>query len=317
MSVRSRSNRLAQTCPPLLDVDQLRGDPHPVAGLAHAALEHVADAERLGHVRHGDRCLLVDEGRVAGDDVQLGQLREIGDDVLADAVGEILLLGIAAHVVEREHGDRGLVGNGRRRRQLSIAGSRRSSPGSAWRNSDLKRIDPDRLGDVLELGLAEIADRKIEPRFHLAIGVLGQADRAGRGNPFQPRGDIDAVAHQVAVALLDDIAQMDADAELDAALGRQAGVALDHAVLHFDGAAHGVDDAAELDERPVAGALDDAAIVHGDGRIDQVAAQRSQPRQDAILVRAGEAAVADHIGDQDRRDFSRLARKSQFLVGSK
>ena len=47
---------------------------------------------------------------------------------------------------------------------------------------------------------------------------------------------------------------MDADAELDAALGRQAGVALDHAVLHLDGAAHGVDHAAELDEDAVAGA---------------------------------------------------------------
>ena len=154
---------------------------------------------------------------------------------------------------------------------------------------------------------AEIADRKIEPRFHLAIGVFGKTDRAGLGDPFQPRGDIDAVAHKIAVALLDDIAQMDADAELDAALGRQAGVALDHAVLHFDGAAHGVDDAAELDEAAVAGALDHAAVVHGDGRIDQIAAQRPQPRQDAIFVGAGEPAVADHIGDQDRRDFPRLA----------
>ena len=40
------------------------------------------------------------------------------------------------------------------------------------------RIDPDRLGDILEVPRAEIADQKIEPRFHLAIGVLGQADGA-------------------------------------------------------------------------------------------------------------------------------------------
>jgi hypothetical protein len=51
---------------------------------------------------------------------------------------------------------------------------------------------------------------------------------------------------------------MDADAELDTALRGQAGVALDHAVLHFDCAAHGVNDASELDDRAVAGALDDA-----------------------------------------------------------
>ena len=37
--------------------------------------------------------------------------------------------------------------------------------------------------------------------------------------------------------------------------------------------------------------------------IDQIAAQRPQPRQRAILVGAGEPAVADHVGDQDRRDL--------------
>ena len=73
--------------------------------------------------------------------------------------------------------------------------------------------------------------------------------------PFEARGDIDAVAHEVAVGLLDHVAEVNADAEFDAALRRQAGVALDEAVLHFDRAAHGVDHAAELDENAIAGAL--------------------------------------------------------------
>jgi len=42
----------------------------------------------------------------------------------------------------------------------------------------LQRINSDRIGDVLELGLAEIGHREIEPRFHLAIGVFGKTDRA-------------------------------------------------------------------------------------------------------------------------------------------
>jgi two-component sensor histidine kinase len=52
------------------------------------------------------------------------------------------------------------------------------------------------------------------------------------------RGDIDAVAHQVAVALLDNIAEMDADAELDATYigGEAANVAtlrrITNTVLH-------------------------------------------------------------------------------------
>ena len=57
----------------------------------------------------------------------------------------------------------------------------------------------------------------------------------------KPRSDVDAVAHEVAVALLDDIAEMNANPELDALLGRHAGVALDHGGLDFDRAAHRVD----------------------------------------------------------------------------
>ena len=99
---------------------------------------------------------------------------------------------------------------------------------------------------------------------------------------------------------------MNADAEFDASLGRQAGVALDHAGLHLDRAAHRVDHAAKLDEAAVAGALDDAPVMRGDGRIDQIAAQRAQPRQRSLLVRPGEPAVADDIGDQDRSNLPRF-----------
>jgi hypothetical protein len=108
--------------------------------------------------------------------------------------------------------------------------------------------------------------------------VLGQANRAGLGYGLEPSGDVDAVAHQVAVALLDDIAEMHANAKLDPAFGRQVGVALDHAVLDLDRAAHRVDDAAKVDENAVAGALDDAAMMRGDRRINQIAAQGPQPR---------------------------------------
>ena len=85
------------------------------------------------------------------------------------------------------------------------------------RLADFERIDPDRLGDVLELGRAKIDDSEIEPPLHLPIGVVGETDRAGLGDALQPRGDIDAVAHEVAVALLDDVAQMNADPKDDAA----------------------------------------------------------------------------------------------------
>ena len=108
--------------------------------------------------------------------------------------------------------------------------------------------------------------------------MLGEADPSGLGDPLQARGDIDAVAHEVAVALLDHVAEMNTDAKFDALVGRDLGVALDHRPLDFNGAVHCVDDAAELDDAAVAGALDDPPMVYGDGRIDQVATERPQPR---------------------------------------
>ena len=157
--------------------------------------------------------------------------------------------------------------SGRGRRGLRLGGL-----------ADIKRIDPDRLGDVLELGRAEIGDGEIEPPLDLPIGVLGETDRARLGDALQPRGDIDAVAHQIAVRLLDHVAEMDANPEFDARSARHASVALDHAVLDFNGAAHCVDHTAELDDDAVAGALDDAAVMRGDRGINQIAAQAPQPR---------------------------------------
>src|ERR1700733_15058644 len=99
---------------------------------------------------------------------------------------------------------------------------------------------------------------------------------------------------------------MDADAELDATIVRHAGVALDHAVLHLDRASHRVDHAAELTNEPVARSLDDAPMMRSDRRINQIVAQRAQPREGSLLVGAGEPTVADNIGDQDRSDLPRF-----------
>ena len=157
------------------------------------------------------------------------------------------------------------------------------------------------------MGLAEVGDSEIEPPLDLPIGLLGKTDRPRLGDALQPRGDIDAVAHQVAVAFLDHVAEMDADPKFDALVRRDPSVALDHRPLDFNGAVHCVDDTAEFDDRSVAGVLDDATVVHRDGRIDQVASQRPHPRQNPVLVGSGKPRVADHVGDQDRRELSSLA----------
>src|SRR5208337_2107055 len=70
---------------------------------------------------------------------------------------------------------------------------------------------------------------------------------------------------------------------------------------------------AKLDDGAIAGALDHAALVHGDRRVDQIAAQRAQAGEGAVLVRAGQPAEADDVGRQDRGKFPVLAHASPAL----
>ena len=291
MSLRSRSKRSAQRCPPVS------------ASISCALILIRLPARRMlpsstvrtprpaGHHADVDRLALVGEARIARDHHEAADLGEVGDHVFGDPVSKVFLLGIAAHVLKRQHRDRRPV----RRRELHRSFFRRRELGRrrGFRfdgNADPERIDPNRLRDVLEADLAFVADRQIEPRPDLSKSVLGEADRARLGDAFQSRGNIDAVAHQIAVGFLDDVAEMDANTKLNAALGRHAGVAFDHRVLHLQRAAHGVDDGTELDQRAVAGPLDHPPVVHRDRRVDEIAAQGAESRQSAVLVRAGQTA---------------------------
>src|SRR5690348_12881124 len=100
---------------------------------------------------------------------------------------------------------------------------------------------------------------------------------------------------------------MDADAKLNAALGRKAGIALDHAILHFDGAAHRINYATELYDSSVAGALHHATVMHGNGWIDQIATESPEPRQYAVLVGTGKLAISDDVRHQNCCEFTGLA----------
>ena len=80
-------------------------DAHSIAGLAHAALDDIARAELLADLLDVHRLALEDEGRIAGNHEERMETAEPGDDVLGQAVREVLLLAIARHVVERQYGD--------------------------------------------------------------------------------------------------------------------------------------------------------------------------------------------------------------------
>jgi hypothetical protein len=198
---------------------------------------------------------------MARDDAQPRELRQRRQDVVDEAGAEIVLLGVAAHVFERQHGDGRLFR--RRRGGGALARGRVAEP---------QVEDAHGPRNVLQARYAGVDG----PRVYLALGlaprVLGDGDAAGLADAFDASGDIDPVAHQVAVGFLDDVAEVDADAQFDAALRRGVGVARGYRGLDVEGAADSVHHAAEFNQRAVAGALDDAFAVGGDGGIDHLAA---------------------------------------------
>src|SRR5262245_53826978 len=90
-------------------IDELGADADTVAGAANAALEHVAHPELTPNLPDIDGLALVLEARIAGDHKEFREPRQVCDDVVGDAVTEIVLTRVAAHVAESENSDRGLV----------------------------------------------------------------------------------------------------------------------------------------------------------------------------------------------------------------
>src|SRR5208282_3664710 len=85
-------------------------------------------------------------------------------------------------------------------------------------------ISPDGLRDVLERRLAHVLEGEVEPTRGILLHARRDADAAWLSQAFEPSRDVDPIAEDVAV-LDDDIADLDADAELDATIRGQRRIA--------------------------------------------------------------------------------------------
>ena len=135
------------------------------------------------------------------------------------------------------------------------------------------------------------------------IDDRGDANASGFGERLESRGNVDAVAVNV-LALDDDIAKVDADAQHDRGrcavrLGRQGGRS-----LYGERAVYGIDHAAELDNGAVADQFHDPTVMGGDGRVEDDLAMPFQGAERAGLVGAHEAGIADHVGSENRRELT-------------
>ena len=125
------------------------------------------------------------------------------------------------------------------------------------------------------------------------------ADAARLGNALKPRRDIDAIAKDI-VAIDDDVAHIDTDAELDLLVRRHISIACRHRALNVDGATNRVDCTGELYQGAIARSLHDAAAMLGDLGIDDFAPACLECSKSAFLVDAHQPTVAGDIGSKDR-----------------
>ena len=124
-----------------------------------------------------------------------------------------------------------------------LSGSAKRRPRRLGRGRGLRRqiepIDAHGPRDVLQALLAGIDEVGRDLALHLPPSVLGNRDAARFGNALDPRRDVDAVAKDV-LALDDDVADIDADPELDRIGLGATGIVLPKLSLNFDRASDGV-----------------------------------------------------------------------------
>ncbi len=193
---------------------------------------------------------------------------------------------------ERQHPDRDRNRAARSRRRCQ---ARRRRARRTARAGHAERADRPR--DVLEVLLAHVLEAQVELAGDLVVDRRRHEDAAGGRDALQARRHVHAVAEQVGT-LDHDLAEVDADPEQHPLRLGQRLVARLQRLLDLDGAAHAVDDAAELGEHRVARRVGDAAVVVRDDAVDD-RAMRGEHAQRTRLVLVDEAAVADRVGRED------------------
>src|SRR5260370_27648263 len=105
--------------------------------------------------------------------------------------------------------------------------------------------------------------------FELVAHSTGDVHFTWFCEPFQARGDIDAVAVDI-VIIGDHIAGIDADAKPYPAIAAGARIIRAQPFLYLEPAGNGIGRAVEFDEKPVRHGPDQAAAMLGDLGLDQI-----------------------------------------------
>lgn len=126
---------------------------------------------------------------------------------------------------------------------------------------------------------------------------------------LEPCRNVDAIA--VAVFVLDDdVTEIDANAHVNLLARRHTTIPFGHNALKADRALHRIDDAAEFGQQAIAHQLENAAVMLGNLRLEQLLPMSAKALKRPRLVLLHEPAVAHDVGGQNGRKFSFQAQPS-------
>ena len=134
---------------------------------------------------------------------------------------------------------------------------------------------------------------------HGIVDGAGNQYSAYRGLRFESGSNVHAVAIEV-IAIDDEVAKMQADAEDDPVALGPGEVGLGDGLLELDRGAERVHGATEGRERAVARQLDEAATVTGKRGLEQLATIGLEARERAALVATHLPRIPNHVGGQNR-----------------
>jgi hypothetical protein len=234
--------------------------------------------------------------------------RYASDDVSADALAEIRLVGVTAKITKRQDGNGGTL----RPREMRLAPHRDSVFG--LRGIDSK--DPNWPADVFELAFSKVS----EADCHLVPNVVANRtcddDLAWFREWQDACSDVDAISDHC-LLVNDDILDVDRNPQRQVRQSVPCGT-LRHAVLRFERPCHCVHDARKFDQDIVTGGLLDMAATLSELWLQHFGAQQLPGAQCFEIVALDMTAPAHHIrkcnGRQPPGDRGHLFHTTPILA---
>ena len=274
-------------------IDQLDRDAQPLAAPTQAAAENVAGAQSSLNLLRGRGVEAEQKSGMARDHHQVAKPRQVGDDVLGDALAEMVVARIPRKIGKREHGDR------RRAKVLQLGFLTRAS--RAGRKDGFRAIGFDReyfgrLGNILQVLGSQRTQADPGDFAHRVPDPGRDQDAIGLRERLDSRRDVDAMTVHVAFVHRD-LAEIEADAELD-----RLAVAPYRLVaelrLNLNCEPQRPVGAVEQRKNAVARDVGDMPAVVADQRLEKVDRPGGLNRIAGVVLLEA-LAVLDHIGEHD------------------